>query len=150
MKSLWSYIMRFLKREKKQEQVKSDQKPVDDMPQVDIIAGGEDFRGAKVTVNITAESSKAGTTITYPKTGWKPYDADCNGFVGIVYRLPNGKVKGGKFDWLPEHHPSYHWGFKHLADGYKGHEQPQDGAECWVFIFNIDKSERSNGVRFIW
>lgn len=128
--------------------------PVKPQPDFDVskvvIAGGEDFRNAKETVQITGSGDKKGTTVTYPKTNWKTYDGNCNGFVGVVYRMKDGSIKGGKFDWLPQNQTTYHWGFKHVYDGYKGHTAPQDGSDAWVFIFSIDRKERSNFVKFVW
>lgn len=128
---------------------KPDPKPDFDVSKV-VVAGGEDFRNAKETIAVTGSGNNQGTTVNYPKTNWKTYDGNCNGFVGVVYRMKDGSIKGGKFDWLPQNPTTYHWGFKHVYDGYKGHTAPQDGSDAWVFIFSIDKKERSNFVKFVW
>ena len=115
-----------------------------------IVVGGEDWRNAKITKTITANSNNSGTSVQYPLTGWASNGDSCNGFICFGHKAADGSFTGGKFDWLPERETAYHWGFKHIVDGYKGHTVPVSGEDCGVWILSIDKTERSNIVWFKW
>ena len=115
-------------------------------------ATSDGVKRAKVTGRITA----AWTDGRFLWTDFDPYnypagtvEPSTNAMLMLFYRMPDGTIKGGKYEWGRP----MAWqckGLDNVKDGVYGHTMPARGTEMWTMFTSCDGTQRSNTKRVEW
>ena len=124
-----------------------------------IVWRGDNYAGAKINARLSGgwlSNDKFHMNDSAPNS-WpikKEEKKDKNGNViqllqGIVclFYEENGKITGGKFDWLRPNQTDK--GLENVHEGYRGHKFPVAGARCFAMFVSVDESLRSNIAELI-